>query len=96
MFDEFRNLGTDFAQPRHIDHFFVLRDEDGAKRLAARLSPPLECIVRLVGGAWTVQASLTMPLSVELIEKTRPRFEALAKESGEKYNGWGAEADAPG
>lgn len=93
MFDKFRELGTDFSRSRHIDHFFFLRSEDAARALAAQLSPPLDCLVQHVGGSWSVQASLTMPLSVGLIEKTRPRFEALAKEFGGRYDGWGAEAD---
>ena len=95
MFDEFRKLGTDFARPRHIDHFFVLHDEDAATRLSNRLSPPLECNIHDVGGSWTVEASLVMPLSEELIQVTRPRFEALAKEFGGTYDGWGAEGDGP-
>jgi hypothetical protein len=95
MFEEFRELGTDLSRPRHIDHFFVFPSELAANRLAARLSPPLACIVQHVGGSWTVQASLTMPLTMDLIQKTRPRFEALAKEFGGEYDGWGAEGDAP-
>ena len=95
MFEEFRAQGTDLSRPRHIDHYFVLPSEVAANRLAARLSPPLTCIVQHVGSAWTVQASLTIPLTVDLIQKTRPRFEALAKEFGGEYDGWGAEGDAP-
>jgi hypothetical protein len=96
MFAEFRELGTDLSRSRRIDHFFVFPSENAAKRLAARLSPPLTCIVRPGGDSWTVQASLTMPITEDLIQETRPRFEAIAKEFGGTYDGWGTEADAGG
>ena len=96
MFAAFRESGTDLSQPRRINHSFVFPSENAAKRLAARLSPPLRCIVQHRGESWTVQASLTMPITEDLIQQTRPRFEALAKEFGGTYDGWGTEGDAAG
>jgi hypothetical protein len=96
MFAEFRESGTDLSIPRRIDHSFAFPSENAAKRLAARLSPPLRCIVQQRGDAWTVQASMTMPVTEDLIQQTRPRFEAIAKEFGGTYDGWGAEPDAAG
>ena len=95
IFEQLRGLGVDFTRPRHIDHFFLLRNEEAARGLAAHLPPPLETSVRQVSGIWSVQTSLVMPLSEEMIASTRPNFEALAKRYGGSYDGWGAEADPP-
>lgn len=98
LIERLRRSGVDPFSPVEIDFFVALPTRDGADLVASRLrSEGFEADVREIADSvdhpWSVHAMRSVQLTVPAVREISARMQALAAETGGRYDGW---APGPG
>ena len=88
--------GSDLSKPRHISHFVLFPDEEGARAAAAAIAEaswttsveePTETVAE-----WCVKADAYRTVGPDTVAAFRAWFEGVAATHGGEYDGWEASA----
>jgi regulator of RNase E activity RraB len=93
-----RSAGTEMDRLRQVGHFCYFPSEQAAVAAAQELveAVPEFSVEVYETDAWVVHAAQEAILTGAYIAQWRPRLSALAEKHGGGYDGWDADADAPG
>ncbi|MCC7547647.1 MAG: ribonuclease E inhibitor RraB [Burkholderiales bacterium] len=86
-----RAQGMDMAEPQTLEFAFYFPEKQGARRVMGALAADgFSGELRTEGvDAFILFARKTMRVDLETLSGLRAQFEALAREAGGSYDGWG-------
>lgn len=89
LLHELKEMGCDFSTPKEVDHVFICKDANSAKKLANELLRMRHGKVKHTGKA---DLLFTEKISLRLLTRKTQMLYDLSEKFGAIYDGWGTDA----